>query len=359
MSAVDEHHGVISRSQDRRLADVSSGYTSFQNGDVLFAKITPCMENGKAALAKNLTNGIGRGSTEFYVLRPSDCVLGEYVYHFVRQKRFRDAAKRAFTGTAGQQRVPRSFMERAAIPLPPLDEQRRIVDILNRTARIERLRAKATEGFREFVPALFIKMFGDPVTNPMGWESQRLGELSNLGPQYGANAKATTLAEGQPRYVRITDIQADGDLSSKPVGIDSDHWEPYRLMEGDLLFARSGATVGKTYLHRRVHGRCVFAGYLIRFRLAEEHIHPLVAFAFTQTSCYSDWVRARRRTAAQPNINGREYASMELPVPDRELQAQFVDILNQAASVQDLGKQSYRNTVTLSASLLDGLLDDA
>ena len=85
MAAVDERFGMIMAREDRRLGDVSKGFTVFEDGDVLFAKITPCMENGKAALARNLTNGIGRGSTEFYVLRPGSKVLGEYVYHFVRQ----------------------------------------------------------------------------------------------------------------------------------------------------------------------------------------------------------------------------------------------------------------------------------
>ena len=145
MAAVDERFGMITAHEDRRLVDVSKGFTAFEDGDVLFAKITPCMENGKAALARNLTNGVGRGSTEFYVLRPGDKVLGEYVYHFVRQLRFREKAKRYFTGTAGQQRVPRSFMENAPVPLPALDEQRRIADILNRAVRIERLHLQAAD----------------------------------------------------------------------------------------------------------------------------------------------------------------------------------------------------------------------
>ena len=136
MVAVDERAGAIAVREERPLAEVSRGYTSFKDGDVLFAKITPCMENGKAALARNLTNGIGRGSTEFYVVRPGDRVLGEYIYHFVRQAWFREEAKRNFTGTAGQQRVPKTFMENALIPLPPLDEQWRIVGILNRAAKI-------------------------------------------------------------------------------------------------------------------------------------------------------------------------------------------------------------------------------
>ena len=144
MAAVDERFGMITVHEDRRLMDVSKGFTAFEDGDVLFAKITPCMENGKAALARNLTNGVGRGSTEFYVLRPSDKVLGEYVYHFVRQPRFREKAKRHFTGTAGQQRVPKLFMENVPIPLPPIDKQRHISDIMNRISYIEHLHATAS-----------------------------------------------------------------------------------------------------------------------------------------------------------------------------------------------------------------------
>lgn len=145
MAAVDERIGAITAHENRVLSGVSKGFTAFQNGDVLFAKITPCMENGKAALACGLTNGIGRGSTEFHVIRPGSRILGEYIYHFVRQPLFREHAKRHFTGTAGQQRVPKSFLENALIPLPPLEEQRRIVDILNRASRIERLHLRAAD----------------------------------------------------------------------------------------------------------------------------------------------------------------------------------------------------------------------
>ena len=90
----------------------------------MFDKITPCMENGKAALARDLTNGVGRGSTEFHILRPGHRVHGEYIYHFIRQPNFREEARRNFIGTAGQQRVPKSFLESTLVPLPSLDEQR-------------------------------------------------------------------------------------------------------------------------------------------------------------------------------------------------------------------------------------------
>ena len=180
MAAVNEKFGMITAHEDRRLADVSKGFTAFENGDVLFAKITPCMENGKAALAHHLTNGVGRGSTEFYVLRPGDKILGEYVYHFVRQPGFREKAKRYFTGTAGQQRVPKSFMENVPISFPPLDEQRQIVDILNRAARIKRLHERRARYLRDFTSALFVKMFGDPFINSMRYPIAKLGHICTI-----------------------------------------------------------------------------------------------------------------------------------------------------------------------------------
>ena len=157
MSAVDGRFGTISVREERPLAEVSNGFTAFEDGDVLLAKITPCMENGKIALARNLVNGTGRGSTECFVLRPGDRVLGEYVYHLVRQPRFREAARRNFTGTAGQQRVPKSFVENAFVALPSLSEQRKIVGLLNRASRIQRLRAQAADRLRVFNQTLFIK----------------------------------------------------------------------------------------------------------------------------------------------------------------------------------------------------------
>jgi type I restriction enzyme S subunit len=128
MSAVDEQTGTIVSPEIRPLSDVWKGYKRFQNKDVIFARITPCMENGKAAIADELTNGIGCGSTEFHVLRarPNEAIPA-WLYHFVRQESFRDEAAASFAGTAGQLRVPANFLEQKAIPVPSIPEQRRIV----------------------------------------------------------------------------------------------------------------------------------------------------------------------------------------------------------------------------------------
>ena len=128
MAAVDEETGTIGDALVRPLGTVRKGFTPFKQGDVIFAKITPCMQNGKSAVAHSLVNGLGFGSTEFHVLRPGPDVLPEWLWYIVRQKTFREEAQRHFRGSAGQQRVPASFIENHEIPLPSLEQQFRVVD---------------------------------------------------------------------------------------------------------------------------------------------------------------------------------------------------------------------------------------
>jgi type I restriction enzyme S subunit len=131
MSAVDDVTGTIVSSIDKPIAEVSFGHTRFRDGDVIFARITPCMQNGKCAVVQGLTNGIGFGSTEFHVLRPRQGILGKWLHRIARHKDFRDDAARHFKGTAGQKRVPQIFLEQKVIPVPPLETQQRILAYLD------------------------------------------------------------------------------------------------------------------------------------------------------------------------------------------------------------------------------------
>ncbi|MDA1274473.1 MAG: hypothetical protein O2960_10550 [Verrucomicrobia bacterium] len=120
MKCVEEESGRFEPLGDRKVAEVRKGYTPFRDGDVLFAKVTPCMENGKGAVMRGLTNGIGFGSTEFFALRPADRLAAKYLFHFVLQSSFRQQAARNMTGAVGLRRVPKSYLEQQPIPLPPL-----------------------------------------------------------------------------------------------------------------------------------------------------------------------------------------------------------------------------------------------
>jgi type I restriction enzyme M protein len=127
MADLNEHRISFQPSDEKQLSEVSASYTYFEDNDVLLAKVTPCFENGKAGIARGLLNGIGFGSSEFYVLRSNGQVLPEWVYFCVMHPLFRDAAVAQMTGTGGLQHVPRDYVENFQIPLPPLEVQKEIV----------------------------------------------------------------------------------------------------------------------------------------------------------------------------------------------------------------------------------------
>jgi type I restriction enzyme S subunit len=127
MDAVDNTLGIIVSASSKPYGQVKKGYTAFVENDVIFAKVSPCMQNGKHAIARGLQNSCGFGSTEFHVIRPGPEVLSEWIHYFLRQERTLDAATKTFNGAVGLQRVPPAFLENLYIPLPELDAQRRIV----------------------------------------------------------------------------------------------------------------------------------------------------------------------------------------------------------------------------------------
>lgn len=150
MAAVEALSGRMNASTARPWSDVKKGFTRFQEGDVVFARITPSMENGKVALAANLVNGVAAGTTEFHVFRPQSGVSGRYLLHYLLQETFRRRARARMTGTAGQLRVPKQFLKEEALPLAPAPEQQRVVDAIDSyltrlddaVASLERVQAK-------------------------------------------------------------------------------------------------------------------------------------------------------------------------------------------------------------------------
>ncbi len=139
MAAVSED-GLIAFEEERPVREVRKGYTYFERGDVLVAKITPCFENGKATRTSALRKPFGFGSTEFHVLRAGNEIDPSYLFHMIWNSKFRTVGMNNMTGSAGQKRVPADFLKRLEIPLPPLPEQRRIAAILDKADALRRKR---------------------------------------------------------------------------------------------------------------------------------------------------------------------------------------------------------------------------
>lgn len=348
MSSVSEETATIERPQARRLGDVRRGFTPFQERDVLVAKITPCMENGKAALAQGLLNGLGFGSTEFHVIRASTAILPEFILYFIRQESWRRRARSVMSGAVGQQRVPADFIAATRIPLPPPSEQRRIVELLDQADALRKKRAEADKLADRILPALFLKMFGDPATNPKGWPVCTLDDLI-ADTDYGTSERADSDVDGVP-VIRMNNILRNGrlDLSElKYAKLTPEDLIKYGLRPGDLVFNRTNSRelVGKTGLWDQPRG-AVAASYLIRVRIREDKASPTFVWALMNSNFMKQRLFDKARHAiGMANINSRELRSLPAYRPPVSAQTKFAAEHRQLMT-SDLSRSGSCNALT-------------
>lgn len=163
---------------------------------------------------------------------------------------------------------------------------------------------------------------------PQEWEVMRLEDLCHNEGDYGINAPATDFSDKLPTYLRITDIDDDGKfIIANKASVNNPNSGSYHLKDGDIVFARTGATVGKTYLYNREDGDLVFAGFLIRFSPNAQKIVPYYLKAYTNTSTYWKWVKITSQRSGQPGINATEYCSLQIPVPPLAEQRKIAEVL--------------------------------
>jgi len=181
------------------------------------------------------------------------------------------------------------------------------------------------------------------------FQAQTLSDLLQSNPQYGANESGVIRkSENEPRYIRITDIDKYGLLKNN-LGKTAETLEnQYLLSNDDILIARSGATVGKAYIHKLQKEECFYAGYMIRFIINKNKANPDYIFYYMQLKVYKKWVNAIQRAAGQPNINAEEYKSLKIPIPSKEIQADIV-------AKMDKAYQEKQTKETEAQNLLDGI----
>ena len=305
MADLREHRISFTPQGEKTLLDVSTSYTYFRDGDVLLAKVTPCFENGKAGVARGLSNGIGFGSSEFYVLRPSESALPEWVYYCITHPQFRNYGVTRMTGTGGLQRIPRNVVSHFQMPLPPLEVQKEIV------AEIEGYQ-KVIDGARAVVENYRPHIAIDPE-----WPLVEIGEVCNLinGRAFKPTDWEDSNSGGLP-IVRIQNLNNSENAFNYYTGeVDDRHI----IVEGELLFSWSGSR-GTSF------GAHIWMG---RKAVLNQHIFKVGFDKSSATTEYLQYILNRAVAQVEENLHGGvglvhitkgNLERIRIPLPPKEVQ---------------------------------------
>jgi type I restriction enzyme, S subunit len=326
MEAIGEYGG-LNLGQSRPVADVLNGYTYFADSDVLVAKITPCFENGKGALAKGLENGIGFGTTELHVLRASGEFLPKFLFYLTLGEHFRKLGTAEMYGAGGQKRVPERFLKNIRHPIPPVDEQRAIAEFLDReTAKIDELIAKkksliqlllqkrtttighaVTKGLSKFeTRPSGVDWMGDIPTHWETWRIKHACMLETGHTPRKSEERFWVPEECNIPWISLNDTKTlerndfidDTVVKISPLGMQNS--TAHLIEAGAVVFTRDGARVGlaaittkpmcvSQHLIAWVCGRRVFNKYLLNALYAmNQEIYRITAGATILTIGMTD-----------------------------------------------------------------------
>ncbi len=338
MAAIDESNGELRAPEMVSMANGRSGKTKFRNGDVLFAKITPCVQNRKSALVRGIPGDLAFGSSEFYVLRAGKRVLPELLYFFIRQQKVIDAAVAGFTGTSGRKRVPRKFWDTMGIPVPPLPVQERIVQILQKADDIRRKRQEALGLADAILPAIFSGVFGSPGSNPHGYEKTSLGKVTDLitsgyTPRGGAR---NYVAEG-PLLIRSQNVRMlHLDLSECAHLPESIHEEMARIrvFPGDVLLNITGASIGRVAWSADDIPPANVNQHVCIIRTDKSKALPEY-LAYTLATPWYQHIILNAPGSAQTGFNHTRVRALEVLVPPMPIQKSFVAQVEALRRAQD------------------------
>ena len=353
MAAVEAGSGRMDATAIRRFGEVKKGYTTFREGDVLFAKITPCMENGKMAVARGLRNGIACGSTEFHVLRLRPGVDAHYVYHFVSSARFRAEAAHHMTGAVGQKRVPAAFLEQCQIPLPDLDEQRRIVAEIEKqfsrldeaVANLKRVKAnlkRQRSAVLQAVTSGGLAAEGRSVPRANEWRWLTVGELASPAPRsiqsgpFGSNLKHSEFQASGKLVIGIDNVR-DGEFS-----LGSNHriseskfqeLAKYAARPGDVLITVM-ATIGRVCVVPQDIEPAIITKHVYRISVNRELAVPnYVAIALRGSREVRAQLMGSVQGQTRPGLNGGLIKKVRVPVPPLTYQQSIVAEVDRRLSI--------------------------
>ena len=265
------------------------------------------------------------------------------------------------------------LLTKIKIPLPSLEKQKEIVDRYNAKIKLAEEQEKEAQNLEQEIDKYICETLGIKIQNQLEqnktsylkftslkklsrWDvynnkNQVLSTKYNFGklkdiiigkPLYGAGEKGIN-RKTDVRYIRITDINEDGSLNNDVISAENVD-EKYLLKENDFLIARSGNTVGKTFLYKEKFGKCIYAGYLIKFTLNLQKIIPEYLLYYTKSTAYKAWINSNQRANAQPNINSNEYLNSPIIIPEIQIQQKLVETISlKKEKIHNLKENSEQN----------------
>lgn len=348
--------GKITGQETRALSVTKKGFTYFERGDILLAKITPCFENGKAVLTSELENPVGYGSTEFHVLRPvKGKSVGKYLFYLVWNDDFRFQGQHAMIGAAGQKRISANFLNDYLIPLPPLTEQQKIAAILDAADSLRQKDQQLIDHYTTLSQSLFLEMFGDPLTNQKDWPSKDLSDLSTsqLGKMLSKKAKQNI----SPRkYLRNANVRWRCFDLSDVYEMDFNKLEikKFDLNQGDLLVCEGGE-VGRCAIWRNNLKDCYFQKALHRVRVNNDFLTPEYLQEYFFWMARLGGLNASISEVTFSHLTAEKLKKLKVPLPPIGLQNQFAERI-QAIEAQ---KQQAQACLEKSNDLFNSLLQKA
>jgi len=354
MAAVSEK-GEISSQETRILHETKKGFTYFERGDVLLAKITPCFENGKATLTNNLNTQIGFGSTEFHVLRAiPELILPEYIFYLIWNEKFRIAAAKEMTGSAGQKRVSADYLKEYQFYLPSIFEQEKIVSALNKGYSIHRKRQQAIKLADDFLRATFLEIFGDPIINSKSWELKKLGDIADcqLGKMLSQKSKNGLSPK---KYLRNANIRWRKIDIHDLLEMDFNETEKskFELRKGDLLVCEGGE-IGRCAIWNNQIADCYYQKALHRvrpnYRMVTSVYLQEYLYSMAKNNAFSEFVSE----VTFSHLTAEKLKNLLVPVPPLSLQEKFELIYKK---FNELLNDKYNND-ELSFILLSNSIND-
>ncbi|MGA2433698.1 MAG: restriction endonuclease subunit S [Bryobacteraceae bacterium] len=319
----------------RPYAEVRKGYTYFADGDVLFAKITPCMQNGKHAIARGLIDGIGFGSTEFHVIRPRSEILPEWVLLYLVQPKILQEATAHFSGAVGQQRVPDEYLASLQIPVPPLDDQRRIAARLQEQfERIEKARSAATAQLQaaKALPSTYLRKVFES-SEAQKWPDYNLAQLLSEPVRTGISKRGSpsadklclTLSSVRTGSFDLTEVKAADVTDSEAVGC----WvkpRAFYVVRGN----GNRALVGRGALAPESVPRVLFPDLLIQVITDPVKLLPrFLRLVWDSPRIRSEIESCARTSAGIFKINQANLGAIRIPCPLVDVQQKVIEKVEQ------------------------------